>query len=145
MSVEPAVQHGGSGHSLTYASTARYSVFISRVRDRAKLDVLTLLYYNTVITTPFLFVYVAMSGELSAAMQFEHAGDVVFQIMFVASMFLAFLLNWTTFRNTTINSPMTQTVTGQAKNFIAFLLSLVLFSDYKCVPACGWRATASTH
>lgn len=108
----------------------RYTVFIARVRTATGLDVLSLLYYNTVITTPFLFVYCFLSGELSEAMSFKHAGDPAFQAMFVASMFLAFLLNWTTFRNTTINSPMTQTVVGQVKNFIAFIMSLFLFSDY---------------
>ncbi len=49
-------------------------------------------------------------------------------------MFLAFALNLSTFYCTTLNSARTQTVVGQLKNFIAFLLGLVLFHDYKYDP-----------
>ena len=49
---------------------------------------------------------------------------------FQASIFLAFLLNVCTFYCTTLNSARTMTVTGQLKNFFAFLLGLVLFDDY---------------
>ena len=43
---------------------------------------------------------------------------------------MAFFLNLPTFFATALNSPLAVTVTGQLKNFFAFLLGLVLFNDY---------------
>jgi len=81
-------------------------------------------------------MYCIATGEIFQAMAYETESMLLFRVCFLGSCILAFLLNWTTFRNTTINSPLTQVVTGQAKNFIAFLLSLVVFSDYKYVVLC---------
>lgn len=55
-------------------------------------------------------------------------------LQFQASVFLAFLLNVCSFYSTTLNSARTQNVVGQLKNFAAFLLGLVLFSDYVYEP-----------
>ncbi len=43
---------------------------------------------------------------------------------------MAFFLNILTFFATALNSPLAVTVTGQLKNFFAFLLGLMLFDDY---------------
>lgn len=65
------------------------------------------------ITLPFLVVYVVFSGELNEVMNFPYIATPAFQVAFLLSASLAFLLNWASFRNTTVNSPMTQVSTEQ--------------------------------
>lgn len=70
------------------------------------------------------------TGDLSAALSFKSYRSLLFEVCFISSCCLAFILNMSTFYCTTLNSARTQTVVGQIKNFFAFLLGLVLFDDY---------------
>jgi solute carrier family 35 protein len=115
---------------LTNVSTAGYMVLIKKVKDDTKLDVFSLLMYNNLNTFPFLFLVALVSGELGGVMEFEYLTDTGFIFMFTSSVLMAFFLNLLAYFSTTLNSPLTQTVVGQLKNFVAFLLGLVLFADY---------------
>ena len=115
---------------FTNVFTSLYTVYINVVKRDTGLNVWGLLYYNTVLTLPVLVVLAVVTGDLQAAWAFPHSRDFLFQINFQASIWLAFLLNVSTFYCTTLNTARTQTVVGQLKNFIAFLLGLVLFNDY---------------
>lgn len=115
---------------LTNIFTSLYTVYIAVVKKETNLNIWAMLYYNNVLTMPFLFVLAWYTGDLKAAWKYKHYGDLWFQVNFQASIFLAFLLNVATFYCTTLNSARTQTVVGQLKNFFAFLLGLVLFNDY---------------
>jgi solute carrier family 35 protein len=116
--------------ALTNLSTAGYTVAIAKVKKTTNLSVFGLLYYNTVITLPFLIGLTLVSSEIEKVRQFEQLWDPTFMFLFLASALLAFFLNITTFFATALNSPLAVTVTGQLKNFVAFLLGLVMFSDY---------------
>lgn len=115
---------------LTNLFTSLYTVYINVVKKETNLNAWAMMFYNNIITMPALFVIAWATGDLQAAFEFKHYGDWFFQLNFQASIFLAFLLNVATFYCTMINSARTQTVVGQLKNFFAFLLGLVLFSDY---------------
>lgn len=115
---------------LTNLSTAIYVVMINRVKKDTNLNVFAILFYNNVLTSPLLFIIAVAVGEFDGLREFEHWTDFGFLFMLTSSMLLAFFLNLTTFFSTTLNSALTQTVVGQLKNFVAFLLGLVLFSDY---------------
>ncbi len=67
---------------------------------------------------------------MQAALAFKNYRSFLFEICFQSSIYLAFVLNLSTFYCTSLNSARTQTVVGQLKNFFAFLLGLVLFDDY---------------
>jgi len=115
---------------LTNLFTSLYTVYINVVKKETGLNIWAMLYYNNVTTMPALLVLAWYTGDLQRAWEFPHFHDIFFQINFQASIFLAFLLNVCTFYCTTLNTARTQTVVGQLKNFVAFLLGLVLFSDY---------------
>jgi hypothetical protein len=163
------------------------------VKKDTGLSVFGLLYYNTIITLPFLVAMVVTSSEFEAVQSYpcvalccccalclcvtvspvstcvhavpcpptpphlaasrntrpttssrprpcflycRHVGlgrymfDLGFQFLFLSSALMAFFLNVTTFYATALNSPLAVNVTGQLKNFFAFLLGLVLF---RCV------------
>jgi len=115
---------------LTNLFTSLYTVYINKVRKDTGLNMFAMMYYNNITTMPFLLLLAWYVGDLDKALNFRHYGDLFFQINFQASIFLAFLLNLSTFYCTSLNTARTQTVVGQLKNFLAFLLGLVLFDDY---------------
>lgn len=115
---------------LTNLFTSLYTVYINVVKKKTNLNVFGLLYYNNISVLPLLFVAAWATGDMSDAINFKYMSDIGFQINFQASVFLAFVLNVSTFYCTTLNTARTQTVVGQLKNFGAFLLGLVLFDDY---------------
>lgn len=119
---------------LTNLATSMHTVFISKVKKDTGLGIWPMLYYNHVITLPALFVLAWATGDLGQALTFPHWSNMGFQVSFQASVFLAFALNLSSFYCTMLNSARTQTVMGQLKNFLAFLLGLVLFDDYKFQP-----------
>lgn len=116
---------------LTNLGTALYTVNIASVKREHKLDIFTMLWYNNLMTMPALAILAWWSGEMEAVMNFPHMADTGFLTVFFFSATLAFFLNYSTYQSTSLNSPTTQSVIGQLKNFVAFVLSLVLFSDYK--------------
>lgn len=115
---------------LTNLFTSLYTVFINKVKKDTNLNIFALMYYNNVTTIPFLAVIAWWTGDLDRAIRYDKYDHLPFQLSFWASVFLAFILNLSTFFCTSLNSARTQTVVGQIKNFFAFLLGLVLFSDY---------------
>ena len=115
---------------LTNVFTSLYTVYINVVRKDTGLNVFAMMYYNNITTMPFLLVLAWYTGDLDRAAAFTHYGEWFFQFNFQASIFLAFLLNLSTFYCTSLNTARTQTVVGQLKNFLAFLLGLLLFDDY---------------
>ena len=115
---------------LTNLFTSLYTVYINVVRKDTGLNQFAMLYYSNVTTMPVLFFIALYTGDLQRAIHFPYLTDFFFQLNFQASVFLAFLLNVSTFYCTSLNSARTQTVVGQLKNFFAFLLGLVLFDDY---------------
>jgi hypothetical protein len=118
----------------TNLATSLHTVWISKVKRDTGLGVWPMLYYNHAITLPALFMVAWATGDLGRAASYPHLWSPSFQLSFQASVFLAFLLNLSSFYCTTLNSARTQTVIGQLKNFLAFLLGLLLFSDYKYQP-----------
>ncbi len=116
---------------LTNLGTALYTVNIASVKREHKLDIFTMLWYNNLMTMPALAILAWWSGEMEAVMNFPHMADTGFLTVFFFSATLALFLNYSTYQSTSLNSPTTQSVIGQLKNFVAFVLSLVLFSDYK--------------
>ena len=118
---------------LTNLFTSLYTVYVAKVRKDTGLSPAGMLFYCNVSSMPVLLVLAWFSGDLHKAWAFKLAsGDshFAFQFNFWASVFTAFLMNVSVFYNTVVTSARTQTVIGQLKNFVAFLLGLVLFSDY---------------
>jgi solute carrier family 35 len=115
---------------FTNLFTALYTVFISSVKRDHKLDTFTMLWYNNIMTMPVVALLILVTGEGAMAASFTHYDDGHFMFFFFCSSVMAFWLNYSTFQSTSLNSPTTQSVIGQLKNFIAFVLSLVLFTDY---------------
>ena len=111
---------------LTNLFTALYTVYINVIRKETGLNVWAMMFYNNVTTMPVLAALAWYTGDLQRAWNHGSMRDPLFQINFQASIWLAFMLNVATFFCTTLNSARTQTVVGQLKNFVAFLLGLAV-------------------
>lgn len=105
-------------------------MYINVVKRDTGLNVFGMMYFNSVLTLPVVLLIAVGTGDWSAAWNFKYARDFFFQMNFQASIFMAFLMNVATFFSTTLNSARTQTVVGQLKSIVPFLLGLFLFDDY---------------
>ena len=115
---------------LTNLFTALYTISIASVKRESNLSVFAMLFYNTTLTLPMLVVLGLLTGDIQASMTFEHYNNPAFMVCFFFSCTLAMFMNVATYFSTSMNGATTQSVIGQLKNFVAFILGLVMFSDY---------------
>jgi drug/metabolite transporter (DMT)-like permease len=113
--------------------TAVYLVLINSIssEERRKsrgLNQFDFLYLNSIFLVPPLALIVWWTGEFSLALSSPHWSSPLFLLSFFGSSFLAFLLNYFIFLNAAVNSALTQTVAGQAKDFLVVGIGF-LFPD----------------
>jgi len=106
--------------------TALYLVYIAKTAAETKLDSFGLMFYNNLLSIPFVFALVYFV-ELDDVMTYTQWGDYGFQICFLMSSIQAFLLNYFIFLCSTINSPLTTSITGQLKNIFTTIFGLFMF------------------
>lgn len=111
-------------------ATAGYLVFTNKAGNN-DLGKFGTIFYNTLISCPLLLFLCLVFGDIKYVMNFEFLEDRYWQISFVCSALLAFLVNLTIVWCTQTNSALTTSVTGQTKNILTTLLGMVLFADFK--------------
>jgi solute carrier family 35 protein len=125
------LEYNPSGYAyiaLYNAATAIYLVVIKMVKTRNDyLDNFGMMYLNSVALIPALTVISYFTGDYTAMMAFPYRGEFGFIVSFVASAVLAFVLNYAIFWNTSANSALTQTVSGQLKDIGTVLLGYIAF------------------
>ena len=119
--------------------TALYLVLINQISTRERQDAkqqhrapLTqwdFMYYNNLTTIPLLAIAVLVTGETQSVLHSPYLSSPTFHLSLLASSLLAFVLNYAIFRNTAVNSALTQTVAGQAKDVVVVLLGVWAFED----------------
>lgn len=115
---------------LNNAITATYLVLIKRTIGETCLkdDSNGIIYYNSLLAVPCLLIVAWANGEIMDVPQFPHLASPSFQGAFVISALLSFALNYTIFWCTKVNSALTTSVTGQAKNILTTLVSMLAFT-----------------
>ncbi|KAL2620066.1 hypothetical protein R1flu_000271 [Riccia fluitans] len=112
---------------LSNLTTAIYLSTISRIGKTTGLNSFGLMWCNGVICGPILFFWIIVSGELGKALQFPAVFFPGFQLVIVLSCMMAFCLNYTIFLNTSLNSPLTQTMCGNLKDLGTVLIGWLWF------------------
>ncbi|KAL3681801.1 hypothetical protein R1sor_024757 [Riccia sorocarpa] len=112
---------------LSNLTTAIYLSTISRLGKTTGLNSFGLMWCNGVICGPILFIWIVISGELLRALQFPAVFFPGFQLVIVLSCMMAFCLNYTIFLNTSLNSPLTQTMCGNLKDLGTVLIGWLWF------------------
>eukprot|EP01097_Dermamoeba_algensis_P008220 TRINITY_DN5398_c0_g1_i1.p1 TRINITY_DN5398_c0_g1~~TRINITY_DN5398_c0_g1_i1.p1 ORF type:complete len:319 (-),score=34.86 TRINITY_DN5398_c0_g1_i1:436-1392(-) len=108
--------------------TAAYLVYIPKKSAETRLDSMGLIYYNNILSLPIvaLIFYVY---EYEGIQEYPYFKEVGFWAFFITSVVQAFLLNYLIFLCSTLNSPLTTSVTGGVKNIVQTVLGLIIFGD----------------
>ena len=120
------------GYSLVFASnvtTAVYLSTIARVKQSTGLNSFGLMYCNGLVCIPLLALGCLLQGDLRGVREFEHLADPGFLLAFLGSCTLAFVLNYAIFLNTTLNSPLTQSVCGNTKDLVVVAIGYAAFDS----------------
>lgn len=112
---------------LSNVTTAIYLCTISHFGKTSGLNSFGLMWCNGMICGPILAIWTVLSGELHKAINFSQLYQPGFQLVVLASCILAFFLNYTIFLNTTLNSPLTQTICGNLKDLVTVVLGWMWF------------------
>ncbi|XP_059287120.1 UDP-N-acetylglucosamine transporter UGNT1-like isoform X1 [Lycium ferocissimum] len=110
-------------------TTAIYLACISSIGESSGLNSFGLMWCNGIICTPILLLWTAYRGDLEATRNFPYLYTPGFQAVIFLSCALAFLLNYSVFLNTTINSALTQTVCGNLKDLFTVGFGWIVFRE----------------
>ncbi|KAG6407994.1 hypothetical protein SASPL_130996 [Salvia splendens] len=112
---------------LANISTAVYLTTISRIGKTTGLNSFGLMWCNGVLCGPVLLVWIFIQGDIKTTMNFQYLLSPGFLVVLFFSCILAFILNYTVFLNTTLNSALTQTICGNLKDFFTIALGWAIF------------------
>lgn len=110
------------------------SLFLIIIKRSATSDGLTneqMLYGANVLSLPLAILIFSTFTDHAALRAYPYWGDSLFATCFFCALTLGAALNLASFWSVRVNSAVTQAVTGQAKNFISFFISFILFTDYR--------------
>uniref|UniRef100_A0A7C9E4Z6 Sugar phosphate transporter domain-containing protein n=1 Tax=Opuntia streptacantha TaxID=393608 RepID=A0A7C9E4Z6_OPUST len=79
------------------------------------------------ICGPILLLWTFFQGDLHKLMNFPHISSLGFQAVMLLSCIMAFLLNYTVFWNTALNSALAQTICGNLKDIFTIGLGWLIF------------------
>jgi len=117
------------GYFLTVLNcvvTALYLVLIAKKSQETGLQTFGLMYYNNILSLPIIVV-ITLALEWKQLMAFNKWLNPGFLVVFFMSSIQAFLLNYFMFLCSTINSPLTTSITGQLKSILQTIFGLFAF------------------
>ncbi|XP_059461494.1 UDP-N-acetylglucosamine transporter UGNT1 [Corylus avellana] len=120
----------GYGYTVVFIAnitTAIYLATIARVGKSSGLNSFGLMWCNGIICGPVLLVWTFIRGDLEMTINFPYLLSPGFLAVLLCSCILAFFLNYSIFLNTTLNSPLTQTICGNLKDLFTIGFGWILF------------------
>ncbi|KAL2500693.1 Nucleotide/sugar transporter family protein [Forsythia ovata] len=118
------------GYSIVIISnitTAIYLSCIAQIGKSSGLNSFGLMWCNGIICGPILLIWASFRGDLEKTMSFPYLYSHGFQAVMFLSCVMAFLLNYTVFLNTTLNSALTQSICGNLKDLFTIGFGWLLF------------------
>jgi len=106
---------------LNCLSSAIYLRAINQLRKNAGVSEVGALYLTNLLCLAPVLTTIWLSDEGNRVLLFPHAAEAGFQIALFGSAALAGLLNYLVFLSAAVNSPLTTSITGQAKNVVSAL------------------------
>jgi len=113
--------------------TAGYLIYINKKSKETSLNTFGLMFYCNLLSLPGVACIVYLT-EWEDILQYQHFSKFGFQLCFFMSSVQAFLLNYFIFLCSTINSPLTTSITGQLKAILQTILGLFMFADVEITP-----------
>ncbi|XP_037447406.1 UDP-N-acetylglucosamine transporter UGNT1-like isoform X2 [Triticum dicoccoides] len=118
------------GYAIVFVAnitTAVYLATINRIGKSSGLNSFGLMWCNGLVCGPAVLFLTYIQGDLKKTIEFPYLYSPGFQVVLLFSCVLAFLLNYTIFWNTILNSALTQSMCGNLKDFFTVGLGWVLF------------------
>lgn len=121
---------------VTNLFTAANMAFQKKYREETNASVLTTVLINSLLTLPVTAILALLTGELTSLVHFEYVTHAGFWLSFVAAATMGLILTFAAMLNTTYNSPIATSVTGNVKDIATSLVGWILFPGFKSsVPA----------
>lgn len=123
--------------------TAGYLIYIAKKTKETGLNTFGLMFYCNILSIPgtIVLTYVTEWQGISA---YEGYSNLGFQFCFFMSSIQAFLLNYFIFLCSTVNSPLTTSITGQIKSILQTIIGLFMFGDVFITPLLVFGLSVST-
>ena len=114
--------------ALNSVFTASYLVCIAMFGKQG-LDTFGLMFYNNILSLPLVLLVCVINGDLAATLEYEFLYDTGFWVVFLLSSVQAFMLNYSIFLCTKVNSALTTSVVGNLKNILTTAFGYFAFHD----------------
>ena len=108
--------------------TAAYLLSIAKFGKQG-LNTFGLMYYNNLQSLPLVVALCWFNGDFDTLASYKYRYDAGFWVCFLFQSGLAFLLNYSIFLCTNINSALATSVTGQIKNIATTAVGYFSFGD----------------
>jgi len=119
-----------TGYGFALSSCLFQALYLVLVKKNAKdVGPVEMLFYNSTLSIPFVLALVLYFDEINYMRNFPMFSDEGFKTYFFLSMALGSFLNFFIFYCTSVNSPLTTSITGQAKNILSTILGVLIFND----------------
>lgn len=126
-----------TGYSMAAISCvvqASYLVYVAKKEKELDLNSFGLLNYNSILSLPFVVLVGFIKDEYTAAWNYTHWSEGYFIFNFFMACALGAFLNYSIFVCTVINSPLTLTVSGQAKSIFTMTFGFFAFGGVVITP-----------
>jgi solute carrier family 35 protein len=123
-----------TGYSMAIISCivqAAYLVTVSKKEKELDLNSFGLLNYNSILSLPFVILVGFIKDEYASAWAYPNWSESYFLFNFTMACALGAFLNYSIFVCTVINSPLTLTVSGQAKSLFTMTFGFFAFGGVK--------------
>lgn len=118
---------GYSFASLSSIIQASYLTIIAKKQKELNVNTFDLMFYNSILSLPFVIIFIVLSGDWLKALSYPELASPGFIIYLIIACVSGALLNYSIFLCTTVNSPLTLTVSGQVKSLITLLFGIFTF------------------
>eukprot|EP01134_Creolimax_fragrantissima_P006359 CFRG6359T1 len=111
-------------------ATAGNGVVIKQKLESKELGTFGLMFYNTVFSFPLLVFVFLWQDEWTSVVEFPDWDNMYFLFYFCCASIMGFVLNFSIFHCTKVNSALTTTVIGCLKNVLSTYIGMVALPDY---------------
>lgn len=122
------------GYALVFANcafTAMYLLYIAKLGKSSNMNTFGMMYVNNIQSLPLIIIICIVNGDFAAGElpSYSYLFDYDFIACFLFQSGLAFLLNYSIFLCTNVNSALATSVTGQIKNIATTAVGYFSFGD----------------
>lgn len=116
---------------VTNLFTAANMAYQKQYREATQASVLTIVLVNSILTLPVTLILTYVTGEAETVAQYPYLHHPGFWVAFFASASLGLVLTFAAMLNTTYNSPVATSITGNVKDIATTFFGWLLFPGFR--------------